>query len=174
MRSNICVVLLAVWVGPALAEAPFSFDTAPGRLPKDVVPQAYDIALVPDIAKHTVRGNETIVLKVRSASATISFNSLYETLDHVLFDGRPVQKVESDDQAQLTKLTLAKAATPGLHRLTFSYRVGSSRSPSGCTPKRLRARTAPLHPCCRRNSSPPMPDACSRAGMSPPSAPPFG
>jgi aminopeptidase N len=131
VRSNIGVLLLILWVAPALAETPFSFDTAPGRLPKSVVPQDYDIALVPDIAKHTVRGTETITLNVRSATATISFNSLNETLDHALFDGRPVQAVESDDKAQLTKVTLAKAATPGRHRLTFSYEGKIESQPFG-------------------------------------------
>jgi aminopeptidase N len=114
--------LISVWlVTPALAEAPFSFDAAPGRLPKDVVPLDYDLALVPDLVAHTVRGSEVITLRVRSATATVAFNSLNQKLDHVLFDGRPVSGVESDDKAQLTKVTLARPASVGLHRLTFTY-----------------------------------------------------
>jgi aminopeptidase N len=118
---SIYALILPFLAAPAFAEAPFSFDAAPGRLPKDVVPQDYDIALVPDIAAHTVRGTEAITLNVRSATSTLTFNSLNQRLEHVLFDGRPVPRVESDNKAQLTKVTLPKPAVPGLHRLTFSY-----------------------------------------------------
>ena len=118
-------------MAPAFGEGPFSFDTAPGRLPKDVVPQDYDISLVPDIAQHTVRGTERVTLTVRRATTTLSFNSLNETLDHVLFDGRPVRAVDSDDRAQLTHVTLARAASPGLHRLTFSYQGRIESLPTG-------------------------------------------
>ena len=121
MRASICALFLACLAAPVLAEAPFTFDAAPGRLPKDVVPREYDIALLPDIAAHSVRGTETITLKVRSATASLTFNSLNQRLDHVLFDGRPVAGLESDDKTQLTKVTLAKPAAPGLHLLSFSY-----------------------------------------------------
>jgi aminopeptidase N len=119
--APIYALIIPFLAAPAFAEAPFSFDGAPGRLPKDVVPQNYDIALVPDIAAHTVRGTEAITLNVRSATSTLTFNSLNQRLEHVLFDGRPVPKVESDNKVQLTKVTLPKPAAPGLHRLTFSY-----------------------------------------------------
>jgi aminopeptidase N len=121
VRVVIYGVILSLLALPASAEAPFSFDAAPGRLPKTVVPLDYDLALVPDLAAHTVRGTEAIALKVRSATATITFNSLNQKLDHVLFDGDPVSRVESDDKAQLTTVSLTKPASAGPHRLTFAY-----------------------------------------------------
>jgi aminopeptidase N len=121
MRAPIYGLFLSLLAVPAFAEAPFSFDTAPGRLPKDVVPEDYDIALIPDITAHSVRGTEAVSLKVRSATATLTFNSLNQKLDHVLFDGHPVSGVQSDDKTQLTIVTLEKAAPPGRHRLTFSF-----------------------------------------------------
>jgi aminopeptidase N len=124
-------LLLPLLAAPALAEAPFSFDAAPGRLPKDVVPRDYDIALVPDLAERSVRGTEAISLEVRSATAHLTFNSLNQTLDHVRFDGRPVADVVSDDQTQLTQVTLRQPAAPGLHRLTFSYRGKIESHPLG-------------------------------------------
>lgn len=130
LRASL-TLLLALLAAPAFSVDPFSFDASPGRLPKNVVPQDYDLALVPDIAAHTVRGSEAITLKVRSATATLTFNSLNQRLDHVLFDGRPVAAVESDDEAQLTKVTLAKQAMPGLHRLTFSYNGKIESQPFG-------------------------------------------
>jgi aminopeptidase N len=136
-RASVGALLLALLAAPAFGVAPFSFDSAPGRLPKNVVPQDYDLALVPDIAAHTVRGTEAITLKVRSATATLTFNSLDQRLDHVLFDGRPVSAVESDDEAQLTKVTLAGPAAPGLHRLTFSYDGKIESQPFGIYTQRF-------------------------------------
>jgi len=124
-------LLIPLLAAPALAGAPFSFDAAPGRLPKDVVPLDYDIALVPDIAEHSVRGTEAITLEVRSATTHLIFNSLHQTLDHVRFDGRPVADTVSDDDAQLTKLTLTRPAAPGVHRLTFSYHGKIESQPFG-------------------------------------------
>ena len=138
MRSvaAICAaVVTASVLPPALAQATlpaaFSFDTTPGRLPKNVVPLAYTIALVPDAAALTIAGTESIVLDFRQASATIQFNSLNETLAHVRLDGKPVQTVVSDNQAQLTTLTLAAPATPGHHTLTFSYTGRIETGPYG-------------------------------------------
>jgi aminopeptidase N len=121
VRASVYGLISTLLAVTALAEAPFSFDTAPGRLPKIVVPLDYDLALVPDLAAHTVRGTEAITLRVRSPTWTITFNSLNQKLDHVLFDGHPVSRVESDDKAQLTTVTLTKPASAGLHRLTFAY-----------------------------------------------------
>src|SRR5580704_16530479 len=121
VRASVYGLISSLLAVTALAEAPFSFDTAPGRLPKIVVPLNYDLALVPDLAAHTVRGTEAITLRVRSPTWTITFNSLNQKLDHVLFDGHPVSRVESDDKAQLTTVTLTKPASAGLHRLTFAY-----------------------------------------------------
>lgn len=125
------LLLLLQAVTTAAAELPFSFDSSPGRLPKDVVPLDYDIALMPDMATHTFRGTESISLKVRKATARLIFNSLNEKLDHVLFDGRAVSGVESDDKAQLTTVTLTGPAAPGLHRLTFSYQGKIESQPFG-------------------------------------------
>jgi len=116
---------------PAWATAAFSPDAAPGRLPRNVVPLDYAIAVVPDIEAKTFTGTETVTLRVRSAARTIVFNSLNEKLTDVLVDGEPVSKVDSDDQRQLTTLTLAHAARPGTHTLVFSYSGRLESQPHG-------------------------------------------
>ena len=100
---------------------PFAFKTNPGRLPKNVVPVSYAIALTPDAAARTLAGRESIVLDVREATAVIQFNSLNEVLADVRLDGKPVKSTVSDDKAQLTTVTLPAAVRPGRHTLTFSY-----------------------------------------------------
>jgi aminopeptidase N len=116
---------------PASAVAPFSFDAAPGRLPKNVAPIDYDVAVVPDAEALTFDGTESVRLRFRSATATIVFNSLNETLRDVRLDGRPAESVKSDDEQQLTTVTLVAPASPGLHRLTFSYTGKIETQPRG-------------------------------------------
>ena len=125
--------ILVLTVLPSLAEAatPFAFDTAPGRLPKDVVPLDYRIKVIPNLAKLTLAGKEEISLDVRSASATIQFNSLNETLSDVRVDGKPVAGVASDNDKQLTTVTLSKPLNVGRHALTFSYTGKIENSPVG-------------------------------------------
>lgn len=125
------VLLVLAAGGPASAQAPFSFDSAFGRLPKSVVPVDYEISIVPDAQHLILSGRESVALDFRQASATIVFNSLNETLNQVRFDGRPVESASSDDKLQLTTVTLAKPARPGRHTLTFSYRGKIETSPQG-------------------------------------------
>ena len=124
--AGACVLSL-----PAAAVTPFSFDGAPGRLPKDVVPLDYSIAIVPDVATLSLEGTERVLLKVRTATATIQFNSLNETLRDVRLDGQAVRGVVSDNDQQLTTLTLAVPAAVGLHTLSFAYRGRIEKEPAG-------------------------------------------
>ncbi len=120
-----CALAPAAWCG-----APFSFDSAPGRLPKNVVPLSYDVAIVPNADALTLTGTESVRLQFRTATATVQFNSLNETLTQVLLDGKPVKSVTSSDEQQLTTVTLTKPAT-GLHTLSFSYSGKIEAQPQG-------------------------------------------
>lgn len=82
------VVALALTSGLATAaEAPFDFDKASGRLPKNVVPLDYDLAVVPDAAARTFTGTESVSLKFRTATDKVVFNTLNLTLSNVRLDG---------------------------------------------------------------------------------------
>ena len=113
------------------AAAPYSFDAVPGRLPKDMRPLDYRIDIVPDTATMSIAGRETVLLEFRSATATIRFNSLHETLRDVRLDGRPVRGVVSDDAQQQTTVTLPAPAAAGRHRLSFRYRGRIEAEPHG-------------------------------------------
>jgi len=125
-----CLLFLVLSL-PARAELPFAFDTAPGRLPKDVVPKDYRIAIVPDAKALSIAGTESIALDFRKPSATIQFNSLNEKLGNVTLDGKPVKDVVSDDNIQITTVTLAKAASAGMHTLRFTYTGQIETKPQG-------------------------------------------
>jgi aminopeptidase N len=136
MIKRITGAIIAAVVGSALtmsasAEAPFSFDTAPGRLPKSVVPLSYVVAIVPDIDALTLAGAESVTLQFRGASSIIVFNSLNQTLSDVRLDHRPVATVVSSNEQQLTTVTLAEPAAAGRHTLTFSYTGKIETQPHG-------------------------------------------
>ena len=116
---------------PPAPEPAFSFDSMPGRLPKDVVPERYEIAVTPHIKAMSMTGHESVTLKVRSATDRLVFNSLNETLTRVRFDGQPVKSVASDDEHQLTTVRLARPASVGSHRLSFDYSGKIEARPQG-------------------------------------------
>ena len=124
----LCGLLLAAQAGAAM---PFSFASAPGRLPKGVVPVDYTVAITPDAVARTLRGHESIVLDFREASAQLVFNSLNETLADVRLDGQPVALVDSNDEQQLTTVKLAAPAPAGRHTLSFDYTGKIETIPQG-------------------------------------------
>ena len=131
MSSMIAVGAVAAQSPNAPAPAPFSFDAAPGRLPKNVVPLSYSVSLVPTPARMTFSGSETVQLQFSSPSATVVFNSVNETLRDVRLDGKPVKAVATDDSKQLTTVTLAAEAPIGPHTLSFSYQGKIEKQPHG-------------------------------------------
>jgi aminopeptidase N len=119
------------FVAPALAVAPFSFDAAPGRLPKDVVPTDYHVVITPDVAAKTLVGSESVTLTVRKPETHIVFNSLNETLHDVRLDGVRVASVDTENGKQLTTVTLTHPASVGTHVLSFNYNGKLETAPQG-------------------------------------------
>jgi aminopeptidase N len=130
--ANVAGWLLSLAAAAAAqAAAPFSFDSAPGRLPKAVVPLDYTIAIVPDAAARTVSGEESVTLQFREPAATIQFNSVGQTLSAVQLDGRPVKDVVNDGAKQLVTVTLAEPAAAGRHQLTLAFQGKIDSNPPG-------------------------------------------
>ncbi|HEV2286739.1 MAG TPA: M1 family metallopeptidase [Steroidobacteraceae bacterium] len=130
-RAAALLMLMLIPATALASGAPFDFDRAPGRLPKDVVPLDYRVAVVPDIAALAIAGTESVALRVRTATRTIVFNSLNERLSDVRLDGVAAAAVDSDDARQLTTVTLAQPLPPGAHTLTFSYAGRLETQPHG-------------------------------------------
>ncbi len=135
MQSRVLYIPLAaaylVLTLPARAEEPFSFDSAGGRLPKNVVPVSYVIEVTPDADSLTIKGKESVELQVRAATDKLVFNSLNEKLSNVRLDGQPVKSVTSDDEKQLTTVVLPRPAAIGKHSLSFSYTGKIETRPQG-------------------------------------------
>jgi aminopeptidase N len=120
-RLAFAAAFVCAAVAPAGAVAPFDFDTTPGRLPKNVVPVEYRIAIAPDATAKTLRGTETVALDVRRATRRIVFNTLNITIRSARFDGTAVARVDTQSAKQLTTLTLARPAAAGRHTLSLAY-----------------------------------------------------
>jgi len=125
-----CGMALLLPLGAHAAE-PFDFDKAPGRLPKNVVPVDYDIAVVPNVKAKTFTGTETVSLNFREATDKVVFNTLNLKLHGVTLDGKPVTSVATDNDQQLTTLTLPAKAAAGMHKLHMSYSGVMESRPQG-------------------------------------------
>ena len=119
---SIAIALGTVVPNWACAAVPFSFETAPGRLPKNVVPTDYTIAIVPDLKTQVINGTESVTLEFKEAASTIVFNSLNQHVTQVRLDGRPVRSVITDNARQLTTVTLIRPSDKGRHVLDLHFR----------------------------------------------------
>ena len=110
----------------ARAEAPFSFETAPGKLPKTVVPLDYDIALRPNVSALTFTGRESVSVRVTTGTSMIVLNTLGLHIAQASVDGHAVSSVVTDDKKQTTTLHLAAPVATGTHaiRLSFAGKIG--------------------------------------------------
>ena len=118
------------------AEAPFNFDTTPGKLPKDVVPQSYDIHLKPNIEKLTFTGSETVVLGVRKPVKTITLNANTITIGSAKLlgaDGKieETAQVTIDSKEQTATLTFVKGIATGAHQLSVDFAGKINEHPDG-------------------------------------------
>jgi aminopeptidase N len=122
-------LLFLVLSAAAFAEAPFAFDTTPGRLPKDVRPLHYEIHIEPDVEAAVFSGRVVIEVEARKAVREIVLNSLGLAVKSAKLDGRDIS-AKADDAAQLLTLTGADVAA-GRHSLALEFTGRLSERPQG-------------------------------------------
>jgi aminopeptidase N len=122
---------IAVLSGTALAEAPFNFDTAPGRLPKTVRPTAYRIDVATDIDKLTLTGREAIDIDVRAPTRSIVLNQAGLTLQSATLEAGAAASIALDEKAQTATLSFAQPVPAGRHTLTIAYTGPIPETPNG-------------------------------------------
>ena len=108
------------------AEAPFNFETTPGKLPKDVVPKGYDIQLKPNIEKLTLTGSETVILDIRKPVQTITLNVNTVTIGPAKLLGArgridQTAQVTIDSKEQTAVLNFDKEIGSGLHQVALEF-----------------------------------------------------
>ncbi len=121
-RLAATLALIVSMSGGALAEQVFSFDTTPGRLPKNVVPVHYAIELKPDMAGLTLSGVEVVDIEVREATARIVLNAVGTTFDAVTIDGDAQRAdVTQDATAETATFSFPQPLAAGRHKLRIGF-----------------------------------------------------
>lgn len=119
----------------AQAEAPFSFEATPGKLPKDVVPLEYVAHLVPDIAANTFRGSQTVEIEVRKPTSTIMLNAENMEIDGVSLSAKGMAPLKLkpiiDSKQQTVRFDLPKLLEPGVYQLAMQFRGRINREGRG-------------------------------------------
>ena len=128
---SLAVSACAAFPIAARADAPYAFDTAPGKLPKTVVPIDYDISLRPDLSTLTFTGDESVRIRVRTATSTIVVNTHDMTVSRALLDGHPVAAIATDNDKQVTTFSTGAPVSPGEHRLAIAFAGKIGDQPSG-------------------------------------------
>jgi len=118
---------------PAWAEAPFNFAGTPGQLPKNVVPTAYRIELVPDLEHRAFSGSEEIEVDVAQPSATVTLNAVKLTITRAAIAGTggATAKVTFDEKKETATLHFANALSVGHHTLALNFSGPIPETPAG-------------------------------------------
>ena len=128
LLATVAAALMLMVSGSALAEPGFSFDAAPGKLPKTVVPVHYAIDLTPDPDKLTLAGTETVDIEVREPAAKIVLNAVDMALTSGSIDDDAQRAdISLDAATETATLSFAGPVAAGPHRLriAFSAKINS-------------------------------------------------
>jgi aminopeptidase N len=137
LRFRCLVALFALLLPMRLAaEAPFSFATTPGKLPKNVVPISYDIHLKPDIEKRMFTGSEAVALDVRTRAKTIMLNTNTIAIGSAKLLGlngqvERAERIAIDAKQQIATLTFQKEIVPGTYELSLDFSGTINQSGQG-------------------------------------------
>src|SRR6266576_653201 len=133
-----CVGVISAAILPIrlYAEAPFNFETTPGKLPKDVVPLSYDIQLKPNIEKLTFRGSETVIVDVRKPVKTMTLNVNTITIASAKLltaDGKINQDahITIDPKEETAALAFDTEIPSGRHQISVEFAGKINEAPQG-------------------------------------------
>ncbi|MBA2398258.1 MAG: M1 family metallopeptidase [Bradyrhizobium sp.] len=131
-RLAVVFALMQLMSGSALAEQVFSFDTTPGKLPKNVVPVSYTIALAPSLETSALPGVELVDIEVREPTDRITLNAVNTTFASVTIDDEAQFAVVTlDAAAQTATFTFPQPLTVGAHRLRIAFEAQINKFGTG-------------------------------------------
>ena len=122
-RPLFCGAIWFTLLATLHSEKPFDFESTPGKLPKQVVPEAYKIRLAPDIAKRTFSGSETVKLNVRAPVRQLVFNALEIEIANASLDGKALPKtaIHVDAKQETVTVDLGSEISAGVHALALEF-----------------------------------------------------
>jgi aminopeptidase N len=122
---------LAAAAPRAHAEAPFDFDHTPGKLPKIVVPETYQIDITPNLDTLALTGTESIAIDVRQPTDSITLNQAGLKLASATLEDGAAATITLNEKAQTATLTFAKPVAAGAHTLKIAYSGPIPATPNG-------------------------------------------
>ncbi|MEY2547373.1 MAG: hypothetical protein QOG48_2490, partial [Verrucomicrobiota bacterium] len=122
MRFCFAGVFFAI-VASIQAEQPFDFASAPGKLPKTVLPTEYAVRIVPKIDNFTFTGSVTAKLDVKEPTRELVLNALELEITSAALDDQPLPKsaIKIDKKEELLRLTLPNELPAGPHILSLAF-----------------------------------------------------
>jgi aminopeptidase N len=148
-----------------VAEEPFSFERAPGKLPKDIVPHRYELRLAVNIDEASVHGRETIRIEVRKATRQVVLNSVGQKFTAASIENSAGQSTplpwKNDEKEQTLTLQSADELAPGKYALTLEWDAKLTEQAEGLFITRYQAGTeekravaTQMEPCDARRMFP--------------------
>lgn len=124
MRIRVSLVALLALPLTMNGEKPYSFQTTPGKLPKQVVPLKYSIRIVPDLNKLTFAGTETVKIKATAPVHQLVLNSLELEIAKASIDGTQLSPnaIKLDPSSELLTVALPNELGVGEHSLALQFR----------------------------------------------------
>ncbi len=117
--------------GLVRGEEPFQFEKTPGKLPKHIRPQHYELQLKPDLDSLTVSGHETIDIEITKTTGQIVLNALNLEVSSARILGGSTLQVQPVSTNQLLTLAAPGAIAPGRYQLDLSFRGQITEAAAG-------------------------------------------
>jgi aminopeptidase N len=107
----------------AIAEEPFDFNSTPGKLPKQVVPESYAIKIAPNLTNRTFSGSETVKLKVNEPVRELVLNVNEIKITNTSLDRQQIDKTSCviEPNEQLLRIRLPNELSTGSHQLALEF-----------------------------------------------------
>jgi aminopeptidase N len=123
MRVSVALTVLLALLTTMDAENPYGFANTPGKLPKQVVPLEYSIRIVPDVAKFTFTGSETVKIKATAPIRELVLNSLELDIAKASIDGIQLSPdtIKLDPNNELLTIALPNELKVGEHSLALEF-----------------------------------------------------
>jgi aminopeptidase N len=130
--AALTLAFLAI-AGQLRAQEKFSFETTPGQLPKDAIPQHYALTLRPNIESLTFDGTVAIDFELKKATRAITLNAAELKISRGQLDGAAgvTGTVTADEANETATITFAREVTPGKHRLDLTFSGKIDQRPQG-------------------------------------------